>query len=460
MPEIFLTLLYSDDENKTNVLTLVEKVALDEYVLNESSTSISGSNLKLKWSSIVILIDDKIDSNAIIKKNNDFLIISLLFLSISVLFFILLSNKNVIYKLFILTSILGVSLSMITQKNIFNINNKIVNNFCNITNSSSCEDIINSSKWKLFNIIKFSDLSLIFFIAQFFLNLIFLGFSENIGYIFLQKWISFLSLPIVLSSIYYQKFVEKKWCPLCLSISLVLLFQFFILYKIRQEFNIKSFILYLIIIIFISLIWFYVKNQILNLKELINNQFQLLRFKRNYNLFKTYINSHSKVQTPNNTILLGNPNSEIVLTLISNPFCGHCQEAHRIIERILKKRSDKLCVKIIFKTNFKFEKEENKIIFRNLLYIYFNNGQKDFRNAIDQWYKIKNAKLWLDSYPFIESKDYSQIDFLLNQWNDFCHENNLYFTPNFFINDLEFPKIYSRSDLEFFIDDIIEDEKF
>jgi hypothetical protein len=33
------------------------------------------------------------------------------------------------------------------------------------------------------------------------------------------------SIPVLLLSLYYQKFIEKKWCPICLVIASIVLLE-------------------------------------------------------------------------------------------------------------------------------------------------------------------------------------------------------------------------------------------
>ena len=79
-----------------------------------------------------------------------------------------------------------------------------------------------------------------------------------------------------------------------------------------------------------------------NQKEL--KEFQLTgnRFMRNYEVFKNSLVSNDRIDLPNSPIVLGNNESDTEITFITNPFCGHCKNAHKILEKILVKNHDNL----------------------------------------------------------------------------------------------------------------------
>ena len=109
---------------------------------------------------------------------------------------------------------LGISIAILRQE--FGLQSTLGDAFCaTTTEKKDCDAVLNSKGALVLGKYKFSDLSLIYFLSLtlFSFFTIIRGESLAMGYYF-----SLLALPITLYSIYYQGFVIKKWCMLCLTI--------------------------------------------------------------------------------------------------------------------------------------------------------------------------------------------------------------------------------------------------
>ena len=87
---------------------------------------------------------------------------------------------------------------------------------CDGSEKSSCSQIINSEKGKIAGF-KLSDLSIFLFGTQL-LSLLVLNQDHLNNYYFLIGVSLLACIPFTLYSVYFQMKVEKKWCPICLSI--------------------------------------------------------------------------------------------------------------------------------------------------------------------------------------------------------------------------------------------------
>ncbi|PIV92825.1 MAG: hypothetical protein COW44_12695, partial [Flavobacteriaceae bacterium CG17_big_fil_post_rev_8_21_14_2_50_33_15] len=121
-------------------------------------------------------------------------------------------------------------------------------------------------------------------------------------YFFIQKLILLSSVPIILLSLYYQKFVEKKWCPICLSIVGILLFELGYTFYLQSffDFSINFFgiTLYLFTSTLVFTIWYFLKNSLKKLNRLKEAEVKANRFKRNYSIFKRILTSNEKFVLP------------------------------------------------------------------------------------------------------------------------------------------------------------------
>lgn len=68
------------------------------------------------------------------------------------------SSSSLWHLLFIVLPVIGLLFSIASLKNLFGVNNRILNYMCNISPNSSCDEVTESRNWSIFKKISFSDL--------------------------------------------------------------------------------------------------------------------------------------------------------------------------------------------------------------------------------------------------------------------------------------------------------------
>ncbi len=460
LPNRFIALLH-DSENKDRLL-FIEKKGSKYFIIEDKKTlEISIFDLEKNWANIILLIEK---SELEVIKNNRYRFTWLLpvFCLSSFLLTLIKIESNLVFKLFFIFPIIGFLFSVAALKDLFGAKSEIINNFCNLTVSTSCSTIVNSDKWKFFSYINFSDLAIVFFTSQFFGLLTLLITKNSTDFFSIQFVLLFCSVPIILLSLYFQKFVEKKWCPICLVIiSIIILEILYLIFEFNLNFcfSLQSLFLFGLVFLFISFVWVHLKKLLNEHKDLKESQLKSNRFIRNYETFKNTLVSKNKAELPFSPLVLGNKESKTIITIITSPFCNYCKEAHEIIERILYKYGNYLQIKLIIKTDLDSLDENKKLLIRSLMHIYFNESIENFKNKMNYWYETKNITSWLDKNQ-LNDFDFSKIDSIYNYQNTFCTNSGYNYTPAIFINGYEYPKLYERNNLEFFINDLIEDNNF
>lgn len=460
LPSRFVAFL--NVENKRSQLYLIEKKKNNySYLLDKKAVEIGESILKSSWNGIVLLIEKEEKENTIVRnKKNVFWILPsfCLILFFSILFMV---EENLKAKLFFLFPIVGILFSIAALKDLLGAKSELISNFCNITSSASCSRVIDSKKWKIFSYLDLSSLSIVFYTTQLIALFVFLLSNNTAEYFCIQRILLFCSAPVVLLSIYYQKFVEKKWCPICLVIVSILVLELGTLLSFQEnKYNIslKSLVLFGFVFFVVAFIWIRLKTMLSEQKELREFQISGNRFMRNYWVFKNSLVSKDKIKLPNSPIVLGKKDDNVEITLITNPFCGYCKSAHEILEKILIKNHDNLKIKVLFNIDVDAADEETKKFVRCLMAIYLGEGQDFFMEALNYWFKTKNLKDWMKIYDFPCDKE--KIDSIYREQNNWCKNSDFNFTPAIFINGYQYPKVYSRENLEFFVNELIEDDFF
>lgn len=460
LPELFIALL--NEELNPPSLFLVEKRGDNYLILKDKKTSsINRQELEQRWLEIVLVVEKQEFEPAKIKKNNfNGLFVSLLILAFgSVLYSFNATGKEILFLLF---PTIGVLFSIAALKDLFDAKSELLNSFCKMTVSTSCSSVVGSNKWKIFEIVNFSDLSMVFFSFQF-MSLFFSILTNNTDSFFiLQKILLVFSVPVIFASLYYQKYIEKKWCPICLVIISIILFELgylFVFQKVIFTLAVPSILLNSLIFISVLIGWLGLKKLLTSQKELKEFQFKASRFMRNYEIFRNTLLASDKTNyqsLPSGNLVVGNENSPLEITLITNPFCGYCKEAHTIVEEILKKHKDSLCVDFRFNFNVEDDNEPSKKVHQKLVRIYYDNGQEAFMKALHLWFENKDeSQLIVSEKSTITDLKISEIlqkQYTMNQANEIS------FTPAITINQYPYPKMYDRKELVHFINDLLEDE--
>jgi hypothetical protein len=455
LPNTFIAQLHKDNKNFLSFINKKENGFI--YTNGRENRKASTDEFKSLWAEIVLLIESKADTVGPTTKN--WFLRAMAFITI-VLFslIVVLNQPDIDVLVFYGLSAMGTFLTIMALKDVFVTQNSLLDRFCNASHNFNCNAITGSNKWKLFKVLSFSDLAIVFFISQF--SALFLMGLANLGgdYFGIQKLLLLGSVPVVLASVYYQGLVEKKWCPICLMIIAVVMLQlsFMLFYTDYYivHFGVKGISLYLANGFFIALSWFTLKNTLKQNNDLKAFELKANRFKRNYKIFKKLLLDGEHYVLPRAYLNFGNPKAKLHLSIITSPFCGHCEKPYIMLKDIEKKYGEKLQISVFYNisySDYRLGSIASILAEKNLKNI------NDYYNAMDYWYEVKDGDIWLEHYQVKDDtliNDYSEI---FAEHSKFFLNNSLNFTPCLFINGYRYPKEYKITELPFFIDELIED---
>ncbi|UOB17716.1 vitamin K epoxide reductase family protein [Abyssalbus ytuae] len=457
LPNIFITLTSNEDSKEFCLVTKLNN-AIEIYYDKKNRNKIGFDEFIQNWSGIILVIDERNESvNEKPSKlyNSNLFEYGLAIVIIGLFFFKTPSLSNSLHFIF---SLVGFGISILIVKHELGLNSKFVEQLCNARESTNCDAVLNSKGASIFKQVKLSDVCLIYFSSLILFWLISKGLDISYQSIMV---VSLITIPVTFYSIYYQFNVVKKWCPLCLGVVGVLWLQFasimiFDYQLVNSSFNFTSSIV-LILSFFTSItIWKNTRPLLKKNKELEKLEIEHFKFKRNFDLFDSVYSKNDYIETNidnKKEIILGNKNALLNILLVTNPACYYCKSAHFDIEKIISQHSKNLKVTIRFNVPQNTDNISHQVASR-LIELYYNKHIDDFKMAINEAYSDKSdLKKWISKWG--KSKSELAID-LLNQQKEWCNKNNLNFTPALLVNGRQFPKEYNRSDLNYFIDDLIE----
>lgn len=446
LPDNFITLI-------NDKLHLINKNKSFAYLANENlkREKISFEKLKETWNGIIIAIEPKTDYKNTNSIKKEYLLMVCLLLSCIFPSIINFNITSIVYSIF---TFLGFLLSYLIIKETFGGNSKNLNKFCQaISKKDGCNNVVNNTSSKLFNLISLSDACIVYF-SSLILFLIFVEFNSSLLFL-----VSLFSLPVIVYSIYYQAMIIKDWCALCLGISVILLLQFISLF---YNFNYFLFDLLIclkatFIVAFVTVLWLKIKNLQLNNFALESSKIEFIKFKRNKDLFnellskKELLNSYSLLED-DNKISFGSEKPKLVLIAVTNPLCGFCAESFQAYYNILNKYEE---VQINFVFSL-FTNDQNNPAFKivsSFLRLYCNQSKKDALEALKEWFEYKDLKKWMKKYENTEVEN--DLNKILEKHRQWSVNNSILQTPTTIINNNFYPDEYNIKDLFYFIDDML-----
>jgi len=352
----------------------------------------------------------------------------------------LLSDK--ISLLLFLTKSTGILLSVLLILHEFEVHLSLTDKLCHLNKATNCNTVLNDKASKIFGWFGWADTGFVYFTG----GLLFLFLNLNEQGLSLLAILSALSVPYPLFSIYYQGFVLKKWCPMCLGVQLILIIEFILLLPLFSQFSFAFNTLSDLILIFLVTGIIYTLF-ILFTREKISNEmhyYRYLGFKKNSDILRIllYNQMHYDIPVTETSLVFGDKDAKLKITAFLSLHCSHCARAFEKIRNMLKDEED-ILINLVLMTS------DKKML--TTLYNYHRVGEdKESLRLLD---------LWFNADPFSRTRvidglcipEDSDISGKVNEANGrLFKECNVLGTPTLFINGYKLPNQYDIDDINYF----------
>lgn len=353
-------------------------------------------------------------------------------------------NTTSFYAFFI-TKFAGVIVSCFLIWYSIDASNSFLRSVCEINSKTNCGNILNSDAAKIFGWLTWSEIGLFYFTGGFLALL----FSNNLNETLpILKWLNILALPYTVWSVYYQAFVAKEWCVLCLTIQVLLWIEFFTLTSIAFTLNIdmtNSLINLSLCFLSVTILWAFIKKplQISGRFDETFNTLQKIKFDPD---FVKGILSKERMLPPifegMKVLRMGNPEAENVITLALSPSCASCSHTFREVQKLVK-NNHQFRVEVIFSTS----NEANHVggqVARGILSL----PHEQMEIAAQKWFQhIKqDQQKWKLNFGLNNETevDFQQMTFHL-RWLELA---GVFSAPAIFLNKAELPSIFGITNIE------------
>jgi protein-disulfide isomerase len=143
------------------------------------------------------------------------------------------------------------------------------------------------------------------------------------------------------------------------------------------------------------------------------------------------------------TLIIGNPEAEKVITMVSNPYCQPCAKAHKELEWINGR--DDIKLQVVFSAD-----DEKKVkVASHLMSLQSERDNISLKQALDDWYeqKQKNYEDWAEQHPVTVEINAAALE----KQREWCNSTKISGTPTIFINGRKLPQNYQPKDIKYFI---------
>lgn len=342
--------------------------------------------------------------------------------------------------------IAGITVSALLLMHSVDANNPFIENLCSLGKKNNCNAILKSDAAKVTSWLSWSEVGMFYFAGSF---IAMLAYPATIP---LLAILNLACLPYSFYSIGYQIKI-KNWCILCCSVQALFWLEaagFAIAGAYSFNIPTAAYIALALCFLLPIAIWSFIKPFMLQSGQTGPLKQQLKKFKYNSELFQQLLTAQPKYSVPDDLmpVVMGNPDAETVITMVSNPFCGPCATAHKTIEDWLENRDD-IKVKVVF-TTANHDNDERTKVARHVTALSLLDDKKIAEKALNDWYAQSNKKYedWASKFPVSFNGEMNTVTEKQKAW---CDMAEISFTPTILVNGYKLVDPYRLEDIKYLL---------
>lgn len=346
---------------------------------------------------------------------------------------------------FILTHFLGLFFSSLIIGRELKLKTKLTDKLCNIMSNADCDAVTNSKASKVFGIITWADVGIVYFVGGL-ITLFIFSFTSSLNAF---SAIAIAALPYPVFSIFYQRLRIRKWCPLCLSVQVIIILESFMALNILNinELNFISFFQIFIIFILVFLVELLLKLLYISDKEKEQLKLDTLKIKRDSEVFLYKLKRGKRIDilNTNQALVFGDIQSKVLISIFLSFHCTACAKLFNSVFSVIE-RNFKLKIQLVFsppgdeisttllKIIIGFNKSGQNKIALELLKSWYN-AEKKAKTSLLKSYNINSTQVDLDDHI-----KYNSSLFQLGKVS---------MVPSVYIYGFPMPEPYSIEDLSY-----------
>lgn len=343
-----------------------------------------------------------------------------------------------------LTKLLGLVTALFLFRESIGLHSTFVKKFC-AGEQVNCGHVLASKGASFFwNLFTWADAGLLYFS---FTALLFLFNSSSPAILGLLSLFSLLCLPYTVFSIYYQARVLRKWCLLCCVIQALFWIEAVLLLPyLHWPLSLPMQEAGYVVMAFAPVValWLFLKPVLVRAAEAEGLKKRLNVFLLNEQLFNHALSLQRRHDTPapDYSIVLGEPDSDNIITIILSPFCEYCAELYTEIDDWLLTEPDAE-LRIVFQVGADQNVQKTEVV-KHLISLQRNHRDL-LPRALSDWYESRNYAVWSKQYPLQEPADADEVLSAQAHW---CEQEQITQTPLVLVDGYELPEPYGIQNLQ------------
>lgn len=241
---------------------------------------------------------------------------------------------------------------------------------------------------------------------------------------------------------------------MCIGVSIILILQSIVLVLRPVQFSIDlvEIICSLVVVLVATGSWILIKPYFYHQRKNQELMIENLRFRRDYRLFIPYFYTLPVLNLAYdslNAISIGTSGADLHLTVITNPQCKNCADAHKLIHEIYKKYRNNIYIDFRFLVPYNMNNIDY-LVSQRLMEINEAALEKEFLEAYNHWFETQ-TELWFHTWGYPKDDAKGQE---LKSHTKWCLDNDIASTPRMILNGRLIPDVYHYKDIEIFIEAI------
>lgn len=330
---------------------------------------------------------------------------------------------------------------MLMEKQLFG-ESRYGDKVCSLFHHADCNSVLDGPRAKVFGI-SWSEVGMGYFMAN---TLLLSLFPISSCIVAETNWLAML---YGVWSIYYQWRIAKSWCVLCVIVQVIIwtmgitaIVSFFTIpFVLDIACGSLSCIVFAVCIVAVHQ---YASARATE-KEREHAVQRYRALKANGSVANVLFEKGEFYKTTlyDSSIIFGNAEAKILVTILSNPHCNPCAKMHKRVEKLLGMSECDICVQYIF-SSFNEELEDSS---RYLIYCYLNNPRNEALRKFAQWY----TKEKFDYKSIIKKNEANihteSVEEEMTKHRMWCKRTSLNATPTILVNGYKLPDEYELEDL-------------
>lgn len=291
-----------------------------------------------------------------------------------------------LYFTFLCLKIAGLSITVLLLRHALGKTSRIEHKLCTFHRHVDCDAVLSSPAAKIGQLASMSDIGFVYFTGGIAVLLTGLLTAEKEAYLALLCILSYFSFIYTLFSLFYQRIVVKKWCPLCLGVLVIIWVECALGWAARVVSDlppVACITAALFIFILISLTWKFVYALLKEKLRLENTEYAYLKMKKDTAVFNSLLEPlpvNESVPAFSCPLVCGNEASSVLLTIVLSFSCYPCRNLFLKVKSQLARENNTIKCRFVFLPKSESDRLQTGLVTN----IYRSEGEEAFLTALSE----------------------------------------------------------------------------